>query len=54
MLRGSVTEELVLGFDVGEGIGGRERIRAKIRSGVKIWVQVQTWTRQRLQGQLWM
>lgn len=38
MLRGSVTEELVFGFDVGEGIGGRERIRAKIRSGVKIWV----------------
>lgn len=43
MLRHSVTEELVFGSDVGwrgrgEGIGGRERIRAKIRSGVKIWV----------------
>lgn len=41
MLRGSVTEELVFGFDVGlgEGIGGRERVRAKIRPWVKIWVR---------------
>lgn len=42
MLRGSVTEELVFGFDVeygGDGWEGRrERIRARIRSGVKIWV----------------
>lgn len=43
MLRGSVTEELVFGFGVGwegrgEGMGGREKLRAKIRSEVKIWV----------------
>lgn len=44
MLRSSVTEELVFGFFIGwgggkEGMsGGRERIRATIRSGVKIWV----------------
>lgn len=43
MLRGSVTEELVFGFDVGwggtgEGMSGRKRKRARIRSGVKIWV----------------
>lgn len=61
MLRGSVTEELVFGFDVGwggrgEGMGGRQRIRARIRSGGQDMgsLLVQTWTRQRLQGRLWI
>lgn len=43
MLRGSVTEELVFGFDgwggKGEGMGGREREnKGKDQAGVKIWV----------------
>ncbi len=58
MLRGSVTQELVFGFDVGRVEGGGREWETKGKDQVRVQdmssLLVQMWTLQRLQGRLWI